>query len=97
MKAGQTPGPWDPEFPAVAQGPENEDMAEAGKVNRIAMTLRGSKPVKFVICTEFPLGEGVRVLSLSRSWMVFQAFRIALPALAFIQHHLSHAVSNNTR
>lgn len=22
MKAGQTPGPWDPEFPAVAQGRE---------------------------------------------------------------------------
>lgn len=67
-----------------------------GKVNRAAMTLRGSVANKFVICTEFPVAEGVRVLSLSRSWMMFQAFLIALPALAFIQHHLSHAVSNNT-
>lgn len=31
MKARQTPGPWDPEFPAVAQGWENEDMAKTGK------------------------------------------------------------------
>lgn len=60
-------------------------MAEAGKVNGAARTLKGSVKVKFVICTGFPLVvEGVRALSLSHSQMVFQAFHMALPTFAFI-------------
>lgn len=57
---------------------------QSGKGEKAARTLKGSVKVKFVICTGFPLVEGVRALSLSHSRMVFQAFHMALPTFAFI-------------